>query len=89
MDDEEWLCYRRKMNKLLLKGDLTWIEDCCEASNDLFLEQIALTSGQQFRDIESKLYKWSTDTVISVLMGADSYRTNHRVSLGSKFCIIL
>ncbi|VEN40709.1 unnamed protein product [Callosobruchus maculatus] len=78
MDDEEWLNYRRKMNKLLLKGDLTWIEDCCQASNDLFLDRIAKTSGQQFIDLERTLYKWSIDTVLSVLMGADSYRSNHR-----------
>lgn len=79
MDGEEWLLFRRIMNKLLLRGDLSWIEDSCEVASDLFLRRIKFYSEKnaEFPDLEKQLYKWSMDVIISVLLGPNTFKKNH------------
>ncbi|CAG9831253.1 unnamed protein product [Diabrotica balteata] len=73
MDGEEWLHFRRIMNKLLLRGNLTWIEDSCNVAADLLVQQISEHQNQEFPNLEQQLYKWSLDMIVSVLVGADKY----------------
>ncbi|KAJ8960832.1 hypothetical protein NQ318_020128 [Aromia moschata] len=76
MDGDKWMHFRRIMNKLLLKGDLAWIEDACEMAADLILRRLLFYSekGAEFPTWKKELYKWSMDVIVSVLVGADTYR---------------
>lgn len=78
MDGEEWLKFRKVMNKLLLRGDLSWIEDSCEVASDLLLNRMKLYSEKnaEFSDLERQLYKWSMDVIISVLLGPKTFKKN-------------
>lgn len=84
MDGTTWSHHRKIMNRLLLKGDLKWIEQSCEvvshnliqlfnSSNEVILEE----------NLENILYKWSLDVLVSVLMGAKAYQKN-RMNLEEK-----
>ncbi|KAJ8934197.1 hypothetical protein NQ314_013514 [Rhamnusium bicolor] len=81
MDGEEWLHFRRIMNKLLLKGDLSWIENSCDVASDLILSRVMpySKSNSEFPNLESELYKWSMDVIVSILLGANIYSQSHKV----------
>nr|WCC58042.1 cytochrome P450 [Pharsalia antennata] len=81
MDGEEWLKFRKVMNKLLLRGDLSWIEDSCEAASDLLLKRIKFygEKNAEFPDLEKQLYKWSMDVIIAVLLGPNTFKKNCEV----------
>ncbi|KAJ8934195.1 hypothetical protein NQ314_013512 [Rhamnusium bicolor] len=81
MDGEEWLHFRRIMNKLLLKDDLSWVKSSCDVAADIFLNRLLFQNeeGREFPNLEQELYKWSMDTIVSILLGADEYRQNHKV----------
>lgn len=81
MDGEEWLHFRRIMNKLMLRGDLSWIENSCETASDLLLERIKFYSDKnvEFPDLEKQLYKWSMDVIVSVLLGPNTFKKNHEI----------
>nr|UNY86271.1 CYP315a1 [Phyllotreta striolata] len=78
MDGEEWLHHRKIMNTILLKGDLSWLERSCDESTTAFADRIRLQADREFPDIESELYKWSLDVILSILVGAGSYTTCSR-----------
>lgn len=77
MNGPEWLHYRRIMNKLLLKCDLQWIENSCKIATNSILERIHINDNQIFPDLESELYKWSIEVLVSILLGADKYKLAH------------
>ncbi|KAJ8918680.1 hypothetical protein NQ315_015000 [Exocentrus adspersus] len=79
MDGEEWLHFRKIMNRLLLRGDLSWIEKSCEIASDLLLERIKYYSekNMEFPDLEKQLYKWSIEVIVSVLLGPNTYKSNN------------
>lgn len=74
MDGEEWLQNRRLMNALLMKGDLSWIESSCYVADSIFLERISQYENQIVSDLEQKLYKWSMDVTVALLIGANTYK---------------
>lgn len=78
MDGEEWLQYRRIMNNILLKGDLSWIDNACKVASDIFIDQINMHLDKEFPNLDDELYKWSMDVMVAVLVGADTYKTSCR-----------
>ncbi|CAH0557394.1 unnamed protein product [Brassicogethes aeneus] len=77
MNGEEWLYFRRIMNKLLLKGDLTWIDQACEEVSNIIVDKIKYNKVecQEYKTLEADLYKWSLDVIVCVLLGVDVYRS--------------
>ncbi|XP_031342131.1 cytochrome P450 315a1, mitochondrial [Photinus pyralis] len=75
MDGDEWLHNRRIMNKLLLKGNAEWIDQACQVvSADLVNRWKFLSkSSPILPDLETELYRWSLNTVVSVLLGKQGY----------------
>nr|WET52810.1 cytochrome P450 [Phaedon brassicae] len=78
MDGEEWLHFRRIMNKLLLKGDLSWIEDSCDVASQLLIDTIKANTKQELPNVEDTLYKWSLDVIVSILVGKRTYQQYHK-----------
>ncbi|CAH1183623.1 unnamed protein product [Phaedon cochleariae] len=78
MDGEEWLHFRRIMNKLLLKGNLSWIEDSCDVASQLFIDTIKANTKQELPNVEDSLYKWSLDVIVSILVGKRTYQQYHK-----------
>lgn len=74
MDDEEWRHYRNIMNKILLKGNLSWIEDSCDIATNVLINRIKNHSEPEFLNVEHELYKWSMDVILAVLVGAKTYQ---------------
>lgn len=78
MDGEEWLHYRKIMNKLLLKTNTEWIETSCKhVADDLVKrwEDIA-AKNEIFPNLENKLYRWSIDVLMSILIGPERFSSN-------------
>lgn len=75
MDGDEWLKYRRIMNKLLLKGSTVWLENACEhVANELVKEWESVAENNKiFPNLENKLYRWSIDVLISILVGSNKF----------------
>lgn len=80
MDGEEWLHFRRIMNKLLLKGDLGWIDRCCEVVGNKTVDKIKYNNveGQPYRSLPGDLYKWSLDVLVCILLGETCYNKNNK-----------
>ncbi|XP_063902943.1 cytochrome P450 315a1, mitochondrial [Zophobas morio] len=78
MDGPDWWHYRRILNTLLLKGDTRWIYDACEIVNENFVREIEKTGSECYEDLKGRLYKWSADIIVSVLLGAETYKKHHR-----------
>lgn len=72
MDDEEWLHYRKTMNKLFLKDNSTIIEEACKRVSEELVERI---SGDH---LEEELYRWSLNVITAILLGADCYATSRQ-----------
>ncbi|XP_025833089.1 cytochrome P450 315a1, mitochondrial [Agrilus planipennis] len=77
MDGEEWLQNRKILNKLLLKGNLDWIGSACdEVCEDLVNRwSVMADNGQIIPDLETQLYRWSIDVMLSVILGAKEYNS--------------
>ncbi|CAG5048004.1 unnamed protein product [Parnassius apollo] len=75
MDGEEWLNNRRIMNKHLLRENTeSWLESPIKQTVDNFISKLkgrAANCGIVL-EIESDLYKLSTDVIIKVLLGTNS-----------------
>lgn len=74
MDGEEWFHYRRILNKLLLKEDQTWIENACQSSARKLTENFP----KKALNLEAELYRWSLDTIISLLITPENYETSNQ-----------
>ncbi|CAK1580374.1 unnamed protein product [Parnassius mnemosyne] len=75
MDGEEWLNNRRIMNKHLLRENTeSWLEGPIKRTIDNFIAKWKgrAANGCVVLDIESELYKLSTDVIIKVLLGTNS-----------------
>ncbi|KAF2898975.1 hypothetical protein ILUMI_07202 [Ignelater luminosus] len=75
MNGAEWLHYRRIMNKHLLKGDFTWIEESCRiVSKDLVANwKVLISQNKILPNLEERLYRWSLNTFVAVLLGRNAY----------------
>lgn len=71
MDGEEWLYYRRLMNKLLLKNDINVIEKCCAIVAQDLVKQWQIKNNSI--TLEYDLYVWSVKTLLSLLIGPENY----------------
>ncbi|KAG5892981.1 hypothetical protein JTB14_015025 [Gonioctena quinquepunctata] len=78
MDGEEWHSFRRIMNNLLLKGDLSWIDESCDFAGKLFTEKLEANRNRELPNLDQELYKWSMDVIVSVLMGRRAYERSHK-----------
>lgn len=90
MDGEEWLRNRRKMNKLLLKGDTKWLEGACRVANENLLKKIS-AKCEFVENLETILYQWSLDVITAILVGAKQFgevRETHGVELDNLGTII-
>ncbi|PSN51657.1 hypothetical protein C0J52_09617 [Blattella germanica] len=78
---EEWLHFRRIMNKLMLRSDsgISVVEPCELVANDLVKSWKEKYAGRELIQLESELYRWAIDIMISVFMG-DKYH-HHRKNL--------
>lgn len=76
MEGEEWHHFRRIMNRLLLKGNLSWIEESCDVATNLLTDRIR--HNEELQNLEAELYKWSLEVIVSVLVGAESYKECHK-----------
>ncbi|GJQ86598.1 CYP315A1 [Trypoxylus dichotomus] len=76
MDGEEWLVTRKKMNKLLLKGDFQWLENCSKVATEDLIEDIRKhhLDKAHLLNLEELLYKWSLDVMVSIMVGAQKFR---------------
>lgn len=72
MDGEEWLYYRKIMNRLLLKGDTMIIEEACRRVSEELVERVR-TIGPVVKNLEKELYRWSLNVITAILLGADGY----------------
>lgn len=71
MDGEEWLHYRKVMNRLLLRDDSKTIERACATVSEELVEHI-----QGVSNLELELYRWSLNVITAVLLGCDGYRNS-------------
>lgn len=75
MDGDQWLHYRRIMNKLLLKNDTSIIEESCRVvANNLIEDWKRLVRNQERLHLESSLYRWSVKTLVSLLIGPENFQ---------------
>lgn len=72
MDGEEWLHFRKIMNKLLLRGDPRAVEEACITASEQLVERVRAL-GPRIDDLEKELYRWSLNVITAVLMGAKNY----------------
>ncbi|XP_058127981.1 cytochrome P450 315a1, mitochondrial [Anopheles ziemanni] len=70
MDGQEWVQARQIFNKPLLK-DFTWMEPSIQAVCESKVNEIKSTCDKDaaFENIESFLYRWSVEVVLSVMLG--------------------
>ncbi|XP_071444239.1 cytochrome P450 315a1, mitochondrial [Hetaerina americana] len=77
MDGDEWLHFRRIMNKLLLKNtssSMDFLRDPCNAiSNNLLQRWQKIRVNGEIINIEAELYRWSINTVVATLLGGHLY----------------
>ncbi|XP_044750639.1 cytochrome P450 315a1, mitochondrial [Coccinella septempunctata] len=73
MNGPEWLEHRRIMNNLLLKGDLTWMEEAADAVITNFVEDLK-GNVITVETLDRELYKAFLEVLVSVLLGADTYK---------------
>ncbi|XP_077290796.1 cytochrome P450 315a1, mitochondrial-like [Arctopsyche grandis] len=74
MDDEEWLHYRRIMNKLILRPDTEeWLKVPISGAATKFTEQwkTKCESGPYQPKLPDELYTMSIETMLSVMMGSN------------------
>lgn len=78
MDGEEWWQYRKILNKLLLKGDFSYIEEpCTEAAEELVKRLKHLTEKYgAVSDLEGESYRWSLNVILAILMGSKAYQSS-------------
>lgn len=59
-DGEEWLDFRRIMNRLLLRNDVadTMLEPCTHVADEL-LESWRTHANSELPNLEAELYRWS------------------------------
>ncbi|XP_069672926.1 cytochrome P450 315a1, mitochondrial [Periplaneta americana] len=73
MDGEEWLANRRVLNKLLLRPDNSSVVASCDiVATDLVERWRKQYGGRELAHLESDLYRWAIDIMVSILMG-DKY----------------
>lgn len=80
MDGEEWLRYRRIMNRLLLKSDGRVVGEACRQVSE---ELVGTISNADH--LERALYRWSLNVITAVLLGGEGYcaargRLNHTLA---------
>lgn len=68
MDGEEWLHYRRIMNRLLLKGDGRVVVEACRKVSEELVGRVSTAEN-----LEKELYRWSLNVITAVLLGGDGY----------------
>ncbi|XP_045470444.1 cytochrome P450 315a1, mitochondrial-like [Harmonia axyridis] len=78
MNGQEWLDTRRIMNNLLLKGDMSWMEEAADAVITGFLEDLG-KNGSLRTSLDSEFYQVFLEVIVSVLLGADTYRKHRDV----------
>uniref|UniRef100_A0A336MFY3 CSON001125 protein n=1 Tax=Culicoides sonorensis TaxID=179676 RepID=A0A336MFY3_CULSO len=86
MDDNEWLHYRKMLNPLLLQ-DFNQYKAPIEMACDKFIREIMIKSDAAAKredknlrdtefieliDLEARLYRWSIDVVLSVMLDTSS-----------------
>lgn len=76
MDGEEWLKYRRVLNKLMLRGNMDWIEQACEPVAQNLARRFfgSMKHHEFFPNLEQELFTWSLEMLVSILIGPNSYQ---------------
>ncbi|KAI8129035.1 Cytochrome P450 315a1, mitochondrial [Lucilia cuprina] len=78
MDGEEWFHNRRILSRLLLNGNLDWMDwHVRQQSNRLIQKWLRNSEAQSSKgfiieNLEEQLYRWSIDVIISVMFGETS-----------------
>ncbi|XP_063705555.1 cytochrome P450 315a1, mitochondrial [Culicoides brevitarsis] len=84
MDDDEWLRYRKILNPMLLQNFNRYrhaVEMACDKLIDDENNRVVAnrrdkslrdTEFVEWRDLEARLYRWSIDVVINVLLGTSN-----------------
>ncbi|XP_015522295.2 cytochrome P450 315a1, mitochondrial isoform X1 [Neodiprion lecontei] len=73
MEGDEWLSFRRIMNKLLLKSDSDdfMITPCKQAAETLVEDfRTYAVKGLPVSELERKLYQWSIEVMLAILVGS-------------------
>ncbi|XP_066589453.1 cytochrome P450 315a1, mitochondrial [Prorops nasuta] len=76
MDDQEWLHFRRILNKILLApGTTNWmIRPCQIAAENLANKLAAICESRSYvAHLEPHLYAWSNEVMLGTLMGSTSW----------------
>ncbi|XP_050303517.1 cytochrome P450 315a1, mitochondrial [Anthonomus grandis grandis] len=74
MNGTEWRSYRKILNPLLLGGDKEWMEDSCRPAIERLVWTINELNDKNIQPkMEKLLYKWSLETIVSVLIGPENY----------------
>ncbi|XP_011153998.1 cytochrome P450 315a1, mitochondrial isoform X2 [Harpegnathos saltator] len=73
MDGEEWLYYRRILNKLMLMPNSVDLmcAPCQQVAESLTEKwRIESRDGATIRDMKNQLYQWSIEVMLAILMGS-------------------
>ncbi|XP_032686386.1 cytochrome P450 315a1, mitochondrial [Odontomachus brunneus] len=73
MDGEEWLHYRRILNKLMLMPNSTELMCApCQVVAETLTEKWKVESrdGATIKNLNSQLYQWSMEVMLAILMGS-------------------
>ncbi|KAJ9590666.1 hypothetical protein L9F63_016294, partial [Diploptera punctata] len=78
-EGEEWLHYRRIMNKLMLRpGSEQSLYDTCDVvGQDLVSYWNTKYSGKEVYDLDNSLYMWSINNMLAVMLG-DKYKQHQK-----------
>ncbi|KAM7362660.1 cytochrome P450 family protein sad isoform 1-T2 [Cochliomyia hominivorax] len=78
MDGEEWLHNRRILSRLLLNGNLDWMNWHVRQQSNKFIQkwenecEAQTCNSYIIKNLEEQLYRWSIDVIISVMFGETS-----------------
>ncbi|XP_001607634.2 cytochrome P450 315a1, mitochondrial [Nasonia vitripennis] len=91
MDGQEWLHYRRILNKMMLAPDSakSMSKPCQEAAMDLVEKWKGYRNNERIvPDLENQLYQWSIEVLLATLVGSawPSYRRSILNELGILSC---
>ncbi|XP_063383879.1 cytochrome P450 315a1, mitochondrial [Cydia fagiglandana] len=88
MNSEEWLVNRRIMNQHLLReGSIEWLEDPIKTTVKKFVHawKGRIEKGHTRVNLESDMYRLSTEVMLAILAGASSNGVKHSEEMFSNF----